>query len=106
MVIMKAHLPDDAAVVFNDFLFFTHLPDLSIGERLRPGRMDQAFKFVSTYLSFTRDQSEIEAFPVEGLITECFPEWDEYSRSCPLGEFSVRPDSAIFPFAVSFDLRV
>ena len=100
MVIAKAHLSDEAAVVFNDFLYFHHLPDLSIGEHLRPGRMEQAFKFVSTYLTFTRDQEEVEAFLVEGLINECFPEWDDHARSCPLGEFAVRPHSAHFPYKV------
>ena len=84
MVIMKEHLSDEAAVSFNDFLFFKYLPDLAPGRKLPDGRLEQVLKFISTYLTFTKDQIEIEAFVIESLLTDCFPEWIKYSSKCVL----------------------
>ena len=100
MVIMKEHLSDDAAVTFNDFLFFRYLPDLVPGSKLPDGRMDQVLKFISTYLTFTKDQTEIEGFVVESLITECFPEWIRFATKWPIGDFNARPITGSFSYEV------
>ena len=101
MVIVKEHLSDEAAVTFNDFLFFRFLPDLEPGSKLPDGRMDQVLKFISSYLSLTKDQDEIEAFVVEGLLAECFPEWTRFASKCTLGDFNVRPISGSFSYKVT-----
>ena len=56
MVIMEALYREQDLPVLNVFLFTKFAPDVQIGHRMDPAKIDRAFRFISRSLTLLRNQ--------------------------------------------------
>ena len=116
MVILETIYDSQDLPLLNVYMFTKFAPDLKIGEKLRPAKVDNAFRFLQRSLTMYRRPSGLRAPTVtdfHDLLVECFDDLSDFIGASPLTmiypnldngvDFSMEKFSEIFDIMLESD---
>ena len=101
MVIMKSQFHETDVPLINVFIFNKFAPDMKIGDRLNPRKMELAFRFIQRSLTLGSEGTVLNDRIFDDLLQECFPDLEDFIKSSPI---SNARSSCVFPMKIFIDV--